>query len=352
MKTIRVAASTEYDVLVGKGLICHTAQYLRAVCDGNAVCIVSDDTVWALYGVSLENSLNDAGYRCVHFTFTPGEQRKNLQTYGNLLAFLADSALTRNDCIIALGGGVVGDLAGFTAATYLRGIPYMQIPTTLLAMVDSSVGGKTAIDLPKGKNLAGAFYQPKLVICDTDTLTSLPDAVFRDGCAEVIKYGILYDPALLASLEQNGLRFDREAIISRCVELKRDVVAGDEYDRGQRMLLNFGHTIGHGIEAASGFTVSHGCAVAIGMAIMSRACAAQGICSKITARRIIALLDLFRLPYSTELSVEAITKAALSDKKRNGDAIHLVVCKDIGCCEILSIPTERLLQWLQAGLCP
>lgn len=350
MKTVRVSASTEYDVLVGNGLLGSATEHIHKLCQGKSICIVSDDTVWAIYGNALESNLSEAGYRCVHFTFPAGEQSKNLQIYGALLCFLAESGLTRNDCVIALGGGVVGDLTGFAAATYMRGIGYVQIPTTLLAMVDSSVGGKTAIDLPNGKNLAGAFYQPKLVLCDTDTLSSLTDRVFRDGCAEVIKYGILYDRNLLASLERSGTGFDREAVIARCVELKSRVVAADEYDRGQRMLLNFGHTIGHGIEAVSDYQVSHGCAVAMGMAIVSRACAIKGICGQAIPQQIVKILNAFGLPDTTELCPEKIADAALSDKKRSGDMISLVICKDIGSCDILRVSTEELSGWIQAGL--
>ncbi len=350
MKTIRVSASTEYDVLVGKGLLANAADHIRDVCSGTSLCIVSDDTVWDLYGHMLKTALSDAGFRCVCFTFAPGEESKTLRTYGTLLTFLADNALTRNDCIVALGGGVVGDLAGFAAATYLRGIDYIQIPTTLLAMVDSSVGGKTAIDLPGRKNMAGAFYQPKLVLCDTDTLSSLPDRVFRSGCAEIIKYAVLYDPAMFANLEIDGIGFDREAVIAHCVELKRDVVIADEFDRGQRMLLNFGHTIGHGIEAVSNYRVSHGYAVAIGMALIIRACTHKGICDTQTAIRIVKVLNAFGLPCTTDLPVDRIANAALSDKKRSGGTIRLVVCKDIGCCEILPVSTDELSSWIKAGL--
>ena len=350
MKSIRISTSNEYDVFVGSGLLRNADRMIRNVCRGETVSIVSDDTVWALYGNALEKALSDGGYRCVSFTFPAGEQSKTLQTYSRLLSHLAESGLTRSDCIVALGGGVVGDLAGFAAATYMRGIDYVQIPTTLLAMVDSSVGGKTAIDLPSGKNMAGAFYQPKLVLCDTDTLASLPDAVFRDGCAEVLKYGILYDPALLDALEQDGLRFDRETVIGRCVELKRDAVTADEYDRGQRMLLNFGHTVGHGIEAAGNYQISHGAAVAMGMRIVSRACAENGLCAMTTAKRIAQILDIFGLPDTTNLCAERITQAALSDKKRSGNTMRLVVCRDIGCCDILTIPTNALENWIRAGL--
>ena len=350
MKAITVFASTEYPVLIGRGLLENAARYLRSVTDAATVCIVSDHTVWALYGDALKDTLTDAGYRTIGFTFPAGEQSKSLKTYGRLLEFLAESNVTRSDCIIALGGGVVGDLAGFAAATYLRGIDLIQIPTTLLAMVDSSVGGKTAIDLSAGKNLAGAFYQPKLVLCDTDTLATLPEAVFRDGCAEVIKYGILFDRELFDPLLHSGLSFEKEPVIARCVELKQDVVAADEFDRGQRMLLNLGHTLGHGIEAVSGYTVSHGRAVAMGIAIIANSCAAKGICSKDTAQAISDALNRFALPTATELPATAVCQAALSDKKRSADTIRLIVPKAIGSCEILPLPAEELISFVKAGM--
>jgi 3-dehydroquinate synthase len=350
MKTIRISASTEYDVIIGSGLLCKAPELIRSVTNAQALCIVSDHTVWSFYGDDLKDTLADAGYRCVGFTFPAGEHSKTMNTYGTLLEFLTENRIGRADCIVALGGGVAGDLAGFAAATYLRGIDYVQIPTTLLAMVDSSVGGKTAIDLPNGKNLVGAFYQPKVVLCDTDTLSSLPETVFCDGCAEVVKYGVLFDRELFAELEHFGTKFDREKVIGRCVELKRDIVAADEYDRGQRMLLNFGHTIGHGIEAVSNYQVSHGCAVSIGMAIISKACAANGFCGRETAERIRTVLDTFHLPCETDNSAECIANAALSDKKRSGDTIRLIVCREIGHCDILPVPTESLSRWIQAGL--
>jgi 3-dehydroquinate synthase len=251
---------------------------------------------------------------------------------------------------VALGGGVVGDLAGFAASCYLRGIRFIQIPTTLLAAVDSSVGGKTAIDLPAGKNLAGAFCQPSLVLCDTDTLNTLPVEIFRDGCAEVIKYAVLYDPSLFETLQISGLSFDREAIIARCVELKRDVVMEDEFDTGSRMKLNLGHTIGHGVEAGSHYAVSHGKAVAIGMAIVSRACAAKGLCTSETATEILRVLSQFGLPIHTELSAQILYKSALSDKKRNGGTVNLILPKAIGDCVIVPTPVEDLNAFIQEGL--
>jgi 3-dehydroquinate synthase len=258
--------------------------------------------------------------------------------------YIAENNLTRSDCLIALGGGVVGDLAGFAAATYLRGIPYIQIPTSLLAMVDSSVGGKTGIDLSTGKNLCGAFYQPAAVLCDTDVLNTLPEDTFRDGCAEVIKYGVLYDPALFAHLEDHGLLFDREFVIGRCVELKRDVVRTDEFDTGNRMKLNLGHTVGHAIEKCSEYSISHGKAVSIGMSIVLRAarCPDQD--------RITSLLTQFGLPTTTEYSAEILCKYALHDKKRSGGHIHLVIPEAIGDCAIVPTTVESLKSFIEEGL--
>ena len=344
MRTVHVTASKEYDVHIGPGLLASIGEYAVRLGKANTVCIVSDDTVFPLYGSKVRESLEASGFTCVDFVFPHGEESKNGNTLLSLLSYLAQNKLTRSDLIIALGGGVVGDLAGFAAATYLRGIRHIQVPTTLLAAVDSSVGGKTAIDLPAGKNLAGAFWQPSAGICDTDTLTSLPVDVFRDGCAEVIKYAILYDPELFAHLEEKGLNFDREAVITRCVEWKRNAVARDEFDTGERMLLNLGHTFGHGIEAHSHFTLSHGQAVAIGMAIVSRAsrCA--------DADRIISLLEQFGLPTTIDFPVEDILSYVLSDKKRTGGTVNLIVPESIGSCRILPTPVESLKSFLEAGL--
>jgi 3-dehydroquinate synthase len=331
-------------VKIGSGLLCSLGQELTALNITGKVCIVSDSNVWPLYGRAAMESLEKAGKEVIHFVFPAGESSKNGSTYLQLLNFLAENQMTRADQLIALGGGVVGDLTGFAAATYLRGIAYIQVPTTLLAMVDSSVGGKTAIDLPAGKNLAGAFYQPKLVLCDTNTLATLPEDIFRDGCAEVIKYGVLYDPALFAHLWEAGLAFDREAVITRCVELKRDVVNRDEFDTGMRMKLNLGHTVGHGIEALSDFSISHGKAVAMGMAIVSRASRCPD------AGDILACLDAFGLPTTTDHSAADIFRHTLSDKKRSGGTVNLIIPKAIGDCAIVPTPIEELQSFIEAGL--
>ncbi|MBE6973988.1 MAG: 3-dehydroquinate synthase [Ruminococcaceae bacterium] len=344
MNTISVSASRNYDVLIGRGLLDTLGRHVTADPKVRKVAVISDDVVWSLYGERVTKSLQNAGLETSAYVFPNGEESKNAAEYLNILNHLAANGLTRTDRIIALGGGVVGDIAGFAAATYLRGIQFIQVPTTLLAMVDSSVGGKTAIDLPAGKNLCGAFWQPSLVLCDIDTLDTLPDPIFRDGCAEVIKYGILYDPALFAHLEQYGTAFDRIPVISRCVELKRDVVAEDEFDTGARMKLNLGHTFGHGIEAHSNFTVSHGKAVAMGMAIAAR----TSHCPD--TDRILACLTKFGLPTTTACTADDICRYAFSDKKRAGGTVRLILPRAIGHCEIVPTPVEQLHSLVEEGL--
>ena len=350
MRTVQVTASRNYEVVIGSGLLPQLGEKARSLTKVKKVAIVSESNVFPLYGETAGQSLRDAGFEVISFVFPAGEESKSGETYLNILNFLAENQLTRTDLIVALGGGVVGDLAGFAAATYLRGIPFIQVPTTLLAAVDSSVGGKTAIDLPAGKNLCGAFYQPSLVLCDTDTLNTLPENIFRDGCAEVIKYGILYDPELFAHLEAKGLGFDREAVITRCVELKRDVVAEDEFDTGARMKLNLGHTVGHGIEARSHFGISHGSAVATGTAIVTRAAAATGICTSETRDAVLAVLENFGLPLTCDYTAKELYTCALSDKNRSGGTVNLIIPERIGFCRIAPTPVEEIQSFIEAGL--
>ena len=350
MKTITVSASRTYDIRIGHGLLAALGEAVRGLGKVEKVFLVSDTQVYPVYGGAAEASLKAAGYSVSSFVFPAGEESKNGETFLKLLNALAQAGLSRSDLLIALGGGVVGDLAGFAAACYLRGIRFIQIPTTLLAAVDSSVGGKTAIDLSAGKNLAGAFYQPSLVLCDLDALDTLPEDIFRDGCAEVIKYGVLYDPELFSQLEISGLNFDREAVIARCVALKRDVVMEDEKDTGSRMKLNLGHTFGHAVEAHSRFTLSHGKSVAIGLAIIARASASMGICSEADAARIVSVLKAFGLPVQTQYTAEALLPYLLSDKKRSGGTVNLILPEAIGRCVVSPTPVSQLQSILQAGL--
>ena len=350
MKTVNIHASKCYCVNIGSGLMPALAQQIKSVCSSKKIALISDTNVFPYYGERTKSALEQNGFQVVSFVFPAGEESKNGSTYLAILNFLAENALTRTDALVALGGGVVGDMTGFVAATYLRGIAYIQIPTTVLAAVDSSVGGKTAIDLPAGKNLAGAFYQPDLVLCDIDLLSNLPEQIFIDGCAEVIKYGILYDAHLFSQLEAQGLNFDREAIITRCVELKAQAVMQDEHDTGLRQKLNLGHTVGHAIERCSNYAISHGQAVAAGTAIIARAAAAHQICSKECTTKIENILMQYGLPTRTDFSTEELVCRMLSDKKRAGSRINLILPTEIGNCIIHPIPVEELKSFIEAGL--
>jgi len=350
MNTIQVNASKNYSVIIGSNAISQIGMHVATATKAQIAVVISDSNVWPLYGNAVTANLESAGMKVLSYVFPSGEESKNPNTYISILNFLSKNQITRTDALIALGGGVVGDMTGFVAATYLRGISYVQVPTTLLAMVDSSVGGKTAIDLPAGKNLVGAFYQPDLVICDIETLNTLPENIFRDGCAEVIKYAILYDATLFEHLMEHGLLFDRNSVISRCVALKQDVVAADEYDHGERQKLNLGHTIGHSIEALSNFEISHGTAVAIGTAIVARAAYASGICNNTTLQHIISILDKFSLPSTTNFPVESLCAIALSDKKRSGNTINLIVPEQIGQCSVKPTNVNDLISFIKAGV--
>lgn len=350
MTTVTVRASRPYEVTIGRGLLDTVGQQAAGQWKGRSAAVVSDSTVAPLYLNRVKDSLERAGFQVHSFVFPAGEDQKNGGTYLKLLEFLAARRLTRADGLIALGGGVVGDLAGFAAATFLRGIGFLQLPTTLLAAVDSSVGGKTAIDLTNGKNLAGAFYQPQAVLCDLDTLDTLPAEVFADGCAEVIKYGMIGDPALLARLETVDFRADPEELVARCVAQKRDLVEQDEFDTGARQLLNLGHTLGHGVEACSGYMVSHGRAVAIGMTLVTRAAVAFGRCPAEVLPRLRRLLERYGLPDATAYSAQALYEKTLSDKKRSGDTISLVVPIAWGASQLVRIPVSELPAWIERGL--
>jgi len=352
MKTVEVTASSKtYNVHIGSGLLATVGETLRTVAPkAERAALISDDTVDALHACAVEKALAEAGYSTVKYVLPHGEQSKNGESYLSILCFLAENKLSRSDALLALGGGMVGDIAAFSAATYLRGIKYVQLPTTLLAMVDSSVGGKTAIDLPAGKNLAGAFCQPDAVLIDTDTLSTLPEDILRDGCAEVLKYGILGDRELFDHLLEKGLGFDREYVIYRSVSMKRDYVCADEFDTGLRRKLNLGHTLGHAVEKLSDFSLSHGKSVAIGTAAVARAAAAEGLCSGECAREIEAGLEGLGLPIRCSDSMEALMPVMLSDKKREGSIVNVIVPERIGFCGIAPMDAGRLKEFFSKGL--
>ena len=349
MAKVTVNTAKPYDILIEKGLLDRAGDLIRQTAGGSAVCVVTDDTVDSLYGERLTASLENAGYRWEKFVIPHGEASKNADNFIKILNFLAEKQFTRTDVVAALGGGVVGDLAGFAAACYNRGMLFVQLPTTLLAAVDSSVGGKTAIDLDAGKNLAGAFYQPRLVLCDYATLDTLSDEIFRDGCAEVIKYAVIADWALFEQLKK-PIKEQMEQVITRCVEIKRDVVIEDEFDTGLRQILNFGHTVGHAVEANSHFTISHGQGVAIGMAIEAKAAVKQGYCSESCAGAIIDLIRAYRLPTESPYDASTLCEKALSDKKRRGNTISLIIPRAIGKVDIVKTSVDKLQSFIRDGM--
>ena len=349
MIRIPVEASRNYEVLIERGLLDRAGTEVRAATRAGSAVLVAGENVWPLYGARVRRSLEEAGLRVLSFVIAPGESNKTLETYGSLLRFLSENRLTRSDVLIALGGGVTGDLTGFAAATYQRGIDFIQIPTTLLAMVDSSVGGKTAVDLPTGKNQVGAFWQPALVLCDPDTLRTLPEEEYRCGSAEVLKYGVLGNAVFFEELLRTPIREQEEHVIETCVIMKRDIVRQDEFDRGLRQLLNLGHSFGHAVEACSGFRVLHGQAVAIGMALIARAAAAKGICTPETRDAIVEGLRRTGLPTETEYPLAELAAAVSMDKKLSGSTMHLIVPVEVGRCETITVPLAAIPDWLRAG---
>ncbi len=328
MKTVSVNTSKPYKVKIGKGLVDKLAEEIQKVKNCKKIAIITDDNVGRLYGKKVESLLKD--FEVCYFEFSNGEDNKSLATVSDILEFLAKNKLTRSDLIVALGGGIVGDVAGFAAASYLRGIDFVQIPTTLLAMVDSSVGGKTGVNLSAGKNLAGAFHQPCLVICDQNFLHTLPSEEIKNGLGEVIKYGCIADKKLFDLLCTGDIFCNIEEVIYTCISIKADFAARDEFDKGDRQKLNFGHTLGHSIEKATAFAVPHGQAVGIGMVLICRWAQERGLTGAGCAEEIDGLLKKFEMARKYDFTDEQLWGAAANDKKLKGSDINLVLLKDIG----------------------
>lgn len=323
-----------YTIYIENGLLHHVDKIIAQVYKAGKIAIISDDNVFPLYGSLIMDKLSPF-YEVTAIVIPHGEQSKRFDILPEIYSQLLDAHLTRTDLIIALGGGVIGDLAGFVASSYLRGIKFIQIPTSLLAQVDSSVGGKVAVDLPQGKNLVGAFKHPLQVIIDPDTLKTLPHRYLVDGMGEVIKYGCIKDRSLFEQLmTYNGydeLLKDMTLIIDNCVDIKRDVVEKDLYDFGDRLCLNFGHTIGHAVEQYYHYgTYSHGEAVAIGMVAITRLSEAKGITPEGTCDKLITLLKKYELPVSAGVKSEALLKAIANDKKNINAMMSYVMMTRIG----------------------
>lgn len=333
-RTVTVNASKKYDIYIGKGILGRAAEFILPVVKSRRFALVTDDNVDGLYSDIVCDSLENAGCEVCVFAFPHGEASKSHSVLLNLYSFLCRNHITRSDCIIALGGGVVGDLSGYAAATFLRGLEFIQIPTSLLAQVDSSVGGKTAVDLPEGKNLVGAFKQPALVICDTDTLKTLPREFLIDGMGEVVKYGMIRSLPLFEQLEKGSLENVTELaedIVEQCVSIKRDIVEADEFDRGERMLLNFGHTLGHSIEQHFNYTgITHGKAVAQGMMLITSIAEKKAMCVKGLYERLCGCLKRYGLYSESIPDVKILAEACLNDKKREDGYMNVIICAEVG----------------------
>ena len=340
MKNVRINTENPYEVRIGSGIITELGTDLAKLLKCKNLVIISDETVDKLYGEMAETGLRASGFNVSRYAFPAGEHGKNLETVSRILEFLAEKGVTRSDCLIALGGGITGDITGFCAAVYQRGMDFVQVPTTLLAAVDSSVGGKTGVNLAAGKNLAGAFWQQRFVQIDTELLKTLPDAIYADGVAEIIKYGVLEDKELFEELKTGS--FVLENVIGRCVEIKAKYVAVDERDRGERQKLNLGHTFAHAIEKASGYSVTHGRAVAIGMVMAAKAAKILGVSKEDLSGETSAVLCQNGLPSKTDIPYEELLPAMAKDKKREGDEIKLILPVRIGECIIKSIQADEL----------
>lgn len=348
MKTLRVnVPNHEYDIIIGTNILSQAAEYVTSVSKPAKILIVTDENVSRFYGEKLQISLQSVS-EVKTVVLPAGETTKSLDFLKQLYDAAFDFGMTRTDMMVALGGGVIGDLTGFCASTLLRGVDVIQIPTTLLAQVDSSVGGKTAIDVPQGKNLVGTFYQPKQVLIDTDTLKTLPDKEFSSGLAEVIKYGAIWDKALFALLEgadgRAALMEKIEDIVFTCCDIKRQVVEKDEHDTALRMILNFGHTAGHIVEKAYHYTgYTHGEAVAFGMIVASRLGERLGVTAPGTSERIKNLVGMNGLPMEIEIEDSQLISAAL-DKKASGSSIHVILLKEIGTYSIHKMPVSEFAE--------
>lgn len=341
---VRVKASREYSVIIGSRLLAKSGELCRAVNSGKRVLLITDSNVAPLYSKTVLKSLENAGYSCTLFVFEAGERSKSLATVGEIYSALSAAELDRRDLIAALGGGVCGDMAGFAAATWMRGMDYVQLPTTLLSQVDSSVGGKTGVNIPSGKNLIGAFYQPCRVIADYDTLKTLPADISADGLAEVVKTAAICDEPLFSRIEQLG--FADMDVIKRCVEIKSGVVARDELENGERKLLNFGHTIGHAIERFYNYEMAHGRAVSIGMAKITALSEHAGITAAGTSERLNSLLTQIGLPLDDK-SVNDSLEFRL-DKKSDGSTISLAVLDKIGSAQVLTVSSScKMSDWFE-----
>lgn len=344
----------EYDIVIENGLLAQAGAYIRTVCPrAKKLFVVTDTTVGPLYGQTLLDSLSEAGFHSFMTSVPAGESSKCAWQLAGLWENMMEFGLTRTDAVVALGGGVVGDLAGFAAATILRGVDFIQVPTTLLAQVDSSVGGKVAVDLEHGKNLAGCFWQPRLVLMDPNTLNTLSDGTFADGMAEVVKYGCIWDKPFFDLLSVRPTRIqlmaDIEHILCTCCGIKRQVVMADERDTGARMVLNFGHTIGHAYELAGHYQAwTHGQAVAAGMVTAAKLGVSLNITPGALPGQLEDLLTKLNLPTAIPCSAADYAAAVGRDKKGTGSDISVILLDRIGHAVAQKMPKAELVRLLSS----
>lgn len=346
MKSFSVSTDPSYDILIGAGLLQDVGVLTRQYLPLCHVCVITDSTVNSFYGQIVMSSLAAQGYQVSKIVFPAGEHAKTLYTYTNILEALAEEGLTRSDAVVALGGGIVSDLVGFVAATYMRGIACIQIPTTYMAAVDASIGGKSGLNLSSGKNLVGTYWQPSLVICDPATFETLPAGKLLDGKAEAIKYAVLSDASLIPKIQTDQI----ESVIERCVSIKKSIVEADERSTGLRLLLNFGHTVAHGIEKYSIYSVSHGQAVAKGMVAEARAAFRKGLTKTDISGPLADLLTEQGFDISISNTADEIYQHALMDKKIFADKITVIVPDAIGKCHLQKISLSELKEFIELAL--
>lgn len=347
---LTVHTAPPYRILIERGCLARAGEEVKKLFrPGGRTVVVADSNVLPLYAGQVVRSLGEAGFAAGTFEFPAGEESKRLSTVECMYRSFAERGLTRSDFVVALGGGVTGDMAGFAAATWLRGVPFVQIPTTLLSQIDSSIGGKTGVDLPSGKNLVGAFHQPALVLIDPDTLSTLPPHFFADGMGEAVKHGCIKSRALFDRIRGTDIRADLETFLAENLRIKRAAVERDEFDNGERMLLNFGHTFGHALEKLHGYRgLSHGEAVGIGMVMMAKCGEKAGLTKRGTADEIAGALKKFEMPVWDDADPSALADAAMSDKKARGGTVNLVMLREIGDSFLYPADRARLTELAEA----
>lgn len=349
MEKVTVKVREGYDILIDKGILDRCGELIKSVKPTGKCAVITDDNVDGFYGARVMKSLEAAGIEAVKYVFPHGEASKNHSTLLGIYDFLAEKGFTRSDYIAALGGGVVGDTAGFAAATYMRGIDFVQIPTTGISQSDSSVGGKTAVDIAGGKNLVGAFHQPRLVICDTETLSTLTPEFFADGMAEIVKHGMIKSAELFEILSSGNIKDNLVEIMKRNVTIKGKVVENDEREKGERMLLNFGHTLGHALEKYYGFKkLTHGYAISIGMSTFTHIAERRGMCKAGVADKLDALLEKCGLPTTDPAPLHELFRISLGDKKHLASGMNIVICSDIGKSEVVKMSVDEYEKFLQS----